>query len=78
MLGTEILTGTRPLTAHWARSGSRSAALRSDEDLTRSIQRGEAEALNTLVARHHSLLLGYLYRLTGGDRALAEDLAAER
>jgi RNA polymerase sigma-70 factor (ECF subfamily) len=45
--------------------------------LARSIQRGEAEALNTLVERHHSPLLGFLYRLTGGDRALAEDLAQE-
>jgi len=30
-----------------------------------------------LVERHHSPLLGFLYRLTGGDRALAEDLTQE-
>ncbi len=33
-------------------------------------------ALARLVERHHSLLLGFLYRMTG-DRALAEDLVQE-
>lgn len=58
-------------------SGLRSAALRTDEELARGIQRGEADALTHLVERHHSPLLGFLYRMTGGDRALAEDLAQE-
>lgn len=48
-----------------------------DEDLARAIQRGDARALNTLVERHHASLLGYLYRMTGGDRPLAEDLVQE-
>ena len=51
--------------------------MQSDEDLARSIQRGEPAALNILVERHHSPLLGYLYRMTGGNRALAEDLTQE-
>lgn len=34
-------------------------------------------ALSALVDRHHGPLLGYLYRLTDGDRALAEDLVQE-
>lgn len=48
-----------------------------DEDLARHLQRGDAHALNALVERHHAPLLGYLYRLTGGDRPLAEDLVQE-
>lgn len=51
--------------------------MRSDEDLARGIQRGNTADLAWLVERHHSLLLGFLYRMTGGDRALAEDLAQE-
>jgi RNA polymerase sigma-70 factor (ECF subfamily) len=49
----------------------------SDEHLARGVQAGRAADLALLVERHHSLLLGFLYRLTGGDRALAEDLAQE-
>lgn len=56
---------------------ARSLPVLSDEDLAQHIQRGDASALNTLVTRHHSPLLGYLYRLTGGDRPLAEDLTQE-
>ena len=48
-----------------------------DEDLARALQRGETRALTLLVERHHAPLLGYLYRLTGGDRPLAEDLVQE-
>jgi RNA polymerase sigma-70 factor (ECF subfamily) len=33
--------------------------------------------LTVLVSRHHPPLLGYLYRLAGGDRPLAEDLVQE-
>lgn len=49
----------------------------TDENLAQQIQKGEKQALALLVERHHSLLLGYLYRMTGGDRALAEDLVQE-
>lgn len=51
--------------------------MQTDEDLARSLQRGNQMALARLVERHHSLLLGFLYRMTGGDRALAEDLVQE-
>ena len=51
--------------------------MRSDEDLALGLQRGSKDDLTTLVERHHSPLLGYLYRMSGGDRALAEDLAQE-
>ncbi len=49
----------------------------TDEELARRVQRGGAAELAVLVQRHHSPLLGFLYRLTGGDRALAEDLTQE-
>jgi len=68
MLGAGFFSRTQPL---------RSVPVQSDEDLARSIQRGEPAALNILVERHHSPLLGYLYRMTGGNRALAEDLTQE-
>lgn len=38
---------------------------------------GDQVALTALVRRHHAPLLGYLYRVVGGDRPLAEDLAQE-
>jgi RNA polymerase sigma-70 factor (ECF subfamily) len=53
------------------------SAIFSDETLALGIKRGDPNALAVLVERHHSPLLGYLYRLTDGDRALAEDLAQE-
>jgi RNA polymerase sigma-70 factor, ECF subfamily len=49
----------------------------SDEQLMASMIAGDQQALATLVTRHHAPLLGYLYRLTGGDRPLAEDLVQE-
>lgn len=49
----------------------------TDEQLARRVQRGHTSDLAQLVERHHSPLLGFLYRLTGGDRPLAEDLAQE-
>lgn len=49
----------------------------ADEQLARRVQRGHTADLAVLVERHHSPLLGFLYRLTGGDRALAEDLTQE-
>lgn len=48
-----------------------------DDQIARLIQQGDTSALAALVERHHSPLLGYLYRLMGGDRALAEDLTQE-
>jgi RNA polymerase sigma-70 factor, ECF subfamily len=48
-----------------------------DETLARSLQRGDSRALAALVERHHSFLLGYLYRMTSGDHPLAEDLVQE-
>lgn len=48
-----------------------------DELLALGIQQGDRSALAVLVERHHSPLIGYLYRMTGSDRALAEDLTQE-
>ncbi len=53
------------------------AALPTDEQLASGVQRGRAADLTALVERHHGPLLGFLYRLTAGDRALAEDLTQE-
>ena len=50
---------------------------RSDEQLMAAVMAEDRMALTELVARHHSPLLGYLYRLVGGDRELAEDLVQE-
>jgi RNA polymerase sigma-70 factor (ECF subfamily) len=55
----------------------RSIDVLSDEQLARRVQRGHTADLAALVERHHSSLLGFLYRLTGGDRSLAEDLTQE-
>jgi len=49
----------------------------SDEDLACAVQRGEMSALETLVGRYQSPLLGFLYRAVGSDRPLAEDLVQE-
>jgi RNA polymerase sigma-70 factor (ECF subfamily) len=49
----------------------------SDEQLARQAQQGERGAMAELFDRHYDRLVGYLYRLTLGDRALAEDLAQE-
>jgi RNA polymerase sigma-70 factor (ECF subfamily) len=49
----------------------------SDEALALQLQQGRQMALTTLVERHYDPLLGYLYRLVSGDRALAEDLIQE-
>ena len=50
---------------------------RSDEQLMAAAMAGDQVALAALVTRHHAPLLGYLYRLVGGDRPLAEDLVQE-
>ena len=49
----------------------------ADEKLALAIQHGNTDALRGLVEQHHSPLLGYLYRLTDGNRVLADDLAQE-
>jgi RNA polymerase sigma-70 factor (ECF subfamily) len=49
----------------------------SDEELLAGVLAGDQMAFATLVTRYHAALLGYLYRLVGGDRALAEDLLQE-
>ena len=50
---------------------------RSDEQLMTAVQAGDQVALAALVTRHHGPLLGYLYRLVGGDLPLSEDLVQE-
>jgi RNA polymerase sigma-70 factor (ECF subfamily) len=49
----------------------------SDHDLLALLHQGEMAALRVLVERYHDPLRGYLFRLLGGDRPLAEDLAQE-
>ena len=49
----------------------------SEEDLMAVAMTGDHVALGTLVTRHHRPLFAYLYRLTGGDQPLAEDLVQE-
>jgi RNA polymerase sigma-70 factor (ECF subfamily) len=49
----------------------------NDEQLMEKVMSGDENALGLLVERHHSPLLGYLYRLNNGDRALTEDLVQE-
>jgi RNA polymerase sigma-70 factor (ECF subfamily) len=41
------------------------------------MQKGQLHDLTALVERHHYSLVGFLYRMTGGDRTLAEDLVQE-
>jgi RNA polymerase sigma-70 factor, ECF subfamily len=48
----------------------------SDEELFRQWQKGNAEALETLVQRYSRVLLAYLYRLVGQTQ-IAEDLMQE-
>lgn len=55
----------------------RQPAAPADEELARRVQRGSPSDLAVLIQRHHSPLLGFLYRLTNGDRSLAEDLTQE-
>lgn len=50
---------------------------RSDEQLMTAVMAGDQVALAILVTRHHAPLLGYLYRLVGGDQQLSEDLVQE-
>ena len=49
----------------------------SDEALMSAVMNGKSTALAMLVERYHGPLLGYVYRLVGGDRPLAEDIVQE-
>lgn len=49
----------------------------SDEALALGVQQGQQQDLVSLVERHHDALIGYVYRLTGGNRLLSEDLVQE-
>jgi RNA polymerase sigma-70 factor, ECF subfamily len=49
----------------------------SDHELVVLLYQGETAALQILVQRYHDPLRGYLFRLLGGDRLLAEDCAQE-
>lgn len=49
----------------------------TDEQIARTLQEGQHQHLALLVERHFDALTGYLYRLTNGDKQLAEDLAQE-
>lgn len=47
------------------------------EELAKRLQMGHRDALAALVEGHHHALVGYLFRMTGGERPLAEDLTQE-
>jgi RNA polymerase sigma-70 factor, ECF subfamily len=49
----------------------------TDEELAQGIKQGDRQHLALLLERHHSPLIGFLYRMTDGDRTLAEDLTQE-
>lgn len=49
----------------------------TEEELALKLQYGDRNALAALVKHHHSPLIGFFYRMTDGDRTLAEDLAQE-
>jgi RNA polymerase sigma-70 factor, ECF subfamily len=55
----------------------RGAVEGSDEQLAAAVMGGDTAALSMLVARYHEPLLGFLLRLVGGDRMIAEDLTQE-
>jgi RNA polymerase sigma-70 factor, ECF subfamily len=42
-----------------------------------AVMAGDRAALEELVRRHQGPLLGFYYRMLGGDRPLAEDLVQE-
>ncbi len=48
-----------------------------DEDLVRSARDGDVAAFESLYRRHHGRIYGLVWRLSGGDSALAEDLLQE-
>ena len=58
-------------------SGRAVGVVQTDEQLMLHLMDGDATALEQLVERYHQPLLGYVYRLTNGNYALAEDLVQE-
>jgi RNA polymerase sigma-70 factor (ECF subfamily) len=52
-------------------------AASTDAELILASREGDREAFTELVRRHQSLVRGVLRRLTGGDHALADDLAQD-
>ena len=56
---------------------SHSASPSDTELITRVLVRDDRRAFGELVARHQDAVRGLLRRLTGGDRAQADDLAQE-
>ncbi len=58
-------------------NGKDARCVPNDETLAQRLQSGDRAALAVLVQRHHTALIGFLYRLTSADRSLAEDLAQE-
>ncbi len=67
----ESKTWPQPVRSQW------SICMQSDEQLAQSAQRGSHQSLQDLIERHYAPLFGFLYRLSGGDRMLAEDLVQE-
>lgn len=67
----------RPADPHDRADDAASDEALSDEELARRLQNGDESALAPLLARHYDALTGYLYRQTGGDRMLSEDLVQE-
>jgi RNA polymerase sigma-70 factor (ECF subfamily) len=57
--------------------GTKTPDGRSNEQLMADLMAGRRAALADLVERHYAPVLAYLYRFTGGDRPLAEDLTQE-
>jgi RNA polymerase sigma-70 factor, ECF subfamily len=51
--------------------------MQSDELLALAVQQGSEAAMNSLIERYYSPLMRYLYRMAGGQQALAEDLTQE-
>lgn len=51
--------------------------MQTDEALARSIQKGNASDMTELANRYYDPLLRYLYRMCGGNQALAEDMSQE-
>jgi RNA polymerase sigma-70 factor, ECF subfamily len=51
--------------------------LQTDEELALGVQQGSREDFTMIMDRHYSPLLGYLYRMCGGTRTLAEDMVQE-
>ena len=49
----------------------------TDEQLATGIQQGQKDAMTVIVNRYYDALLGYMLRMNGGQRVLAEDMVQE-